>query len=183
MRDIPATPATPRFGSFGDLPDLPRKGQNSALSDEHSTYRPTKHNPPAPSRSTHRRKRSINALATPRQTPRKRHETDSHADNSSRISVDTDLLERLKAPDPQQTAVNPPHPHQDVPPPDVPGMWYVFRGKKVFRPLPPGEKPIRPVTLFKKELSEKRTAESGNLVLITNSDESGSEADTDKEWD
>lgn len=53
----------------------------------------------------------------------------------------------------------------------------------MFRPLPPGEKPMQPVTLFKDELEEKNRASSSPLEMIENSDESGSEADTDKEWE
>lgn len=65
------------------------------------------------------------------------------------------------------------HPHQLRPPPDVPGMWYVFRGKKIFRPLPPGAQKPEPVTLFQDEIMRSKSAAGG---------ETGSDAETDVEF-
>ncbi|CAN6597969.1 hypothetical protein TRVA0_001S05116 [Trichomonascus vanleenenianus] len=79
------------------------------------------------------------------------------------------------------------HPHLPVPN-NRPGMWYVFRGKQLFRPAKKGEDiDIKPKRLFQKEISErkkrKRTSEEKEkpkkeLENIFDSDE---EADTDRE--
>lgn len=55
------------------------------------------------------------------------------------------------------------------------GMWYVFRGKKVFRPYAAGQSESRPVptVLFPHAKSSS----------ITNADTHDSEDDTDHEWD
>ncbi|ANB11589.1 hypothetical protein AWJ20_4409 [Sugiyamaella lignohabitans] len=50
------------------------------------------------------------------------------------------------------------HPHKSLPP-DVPGMWYIFRGKKVFRPFPEGDtelSDIKPRKLFANVQPTKR---------------------------
>lgn len=55
------------------------------------------------------------------------------------------------------------HPYQPLPP-DVPGMWYVFRGKKVFRPFPKDDaeklSSIKPRRLFADQLAKTTSCNS-----------------------
>jgi hypothetical protein len=68
------------------------------------------------------------------------------------------------------------HPHIPMPL-DVPGMWYVFRGKKIFRPFPKGDDSlasIKPRRLFE-------TATGSSTLSGRNAGMSDSEDDTDHE--
>lgn len=184
-RDIPPTPATPRFGTFGDLPDVPSQEvfpQKHHHAAQQTPSRQVAKNPPTPS-SHRRRKRATNILATPRQTPKRRKgrapvvdeeskEIDDLMEEFNRNTKEAQAESMTEGQKAQITASHHElrHPHQPQPPPDVPGMWYVFRGKKVFRPFPPGVTKPEPVTLFKDILQRDEATAGGDT---------GSDAETD----
>lgn len=135
---MPATPATPRFGTFEDMPNFPQKQRLFQGQTEHT-----------PRRSDRR----PSQIATPRQTPRKRLPLITPSKGTRRVKRATGYRSAKTPPAPESSAAHPSigenegnHPHSADP--KGPGMWFVFRGKRIFRPLPPGEKPVKPVRLF-----------------------------------
>ena len=160
------TPRTPKFGSFYDYTPQRENAKHNPVAandnlDTSNTRTPiTKLDPnrhelafDTPSifntEAITPRKRTF--LSTPRQTPQNARIQKLHTPRLKPpvFKFANDLHEDAHE-DVSSTAEEP-HPHQPTPP-NVPGMYYVFRGKKLFRPFKEGEKPIEPVTLFKNEL-------------------------------
>lgn len=142
---LPTTPATPRFGTFEDLPSMPQKQRL------YQTY---------PEQTPRRSDRRPSQMATPGQTPKKRQLIATPSKTGRRVKR---TIAHRSAKSQSETSVTPiqgiggdneeEHPHNAKP--RGPGMWFVFRGKKIFRPLPPGEEPVKPVRLFPHAQDEK----------------------------
>lgn len=167
-RDYLATPGTPRFGTFEDLPDVPRKAAAKQASPitparthrrKRSAYMLTPRETPRKREKRDQTNIASDPVMEVPKTPSKS-TADTLFTNPPKIHKKYPSLtvsgpshanrDHVSDTEPRGSEKSEPlHPHRDQPPPDVPGMWYVFRGKRIFRPLPPGEKPLKPVTLFK----------------------------------
>lgn len=187
-RDYLATPGTPRFGTFEDLPDVPRKPaarQASPITPARTHRRKRSANMltprETPGKKREKRDQSTSASEPTLQIPK----TPSKSTSDTLFSNPPKVHKKypsLTISGPSYDGANqtggteskpsnesePLHPHRDQPPPNVPGMWYVFRGKRIFRPLPPGEKPLKPVTLFKTESTASEDPEEADTDVEEN---------------
>lgn len=139
---FPHTPSTPRYGPMEDVPHKQLERRTAAVVQ-----------PP-----------------TPRQTPKRRALVKTHtALKGSGRQGKRPALTKID----EGIYTSTSHPHDPVMSRSrEDGMWYVFRGKRVWRPFEHKEKPLKPVRLFEDmtdtSLFEQQLGES--------------EADTDIEW-
>lgn len=202
--ELPQTPATPRFGTFEDMPTPTssrrghRENQSLLLGRKNAVETPQRIKQPA---------NSADLLFTPRPTPRKHRlfpMTDTPQRGSGRIQfsgIEKRQQDVSKVPSQAKEALIPAdndHPHAAKP--SGPGLWYVFRGKRIFRPLPPGAERPEPKVLFADLLKEQKSKSRGSENLIQHpprvtsrppispasefrhQEAHASEEDTDVEW-
>lgn len=181
----PATPATPQFGSFYDhlTPTRPGKARPAASPVAPPSAR-KRHFLSTPRQTPHRNKIVKHAqLKAPvfklvdEEQPDHVEQIEQQAraeEDPGSMTFTIPCRRTRSAPSDLESGASTlpcldgPHPHQDRPP-DVPGMWYVFRGRKVFRPFADGEEPLKPITLFKDDIAQREA-------------ERDSEDDTEVEW-
>lgn len=183
-RGYPYTPATPKYGSLDDAPSIKQTSYLEARKTVKMEVRTPVQNLKSPI------DRNLNWV-TPRTTPCKRVPF-KPATTPSRGSGRSGRRLQTKPDDDLRLIVNTKTVH--IPPkssPPTTGMWYVFRGKRVFRPFGEGQTRMKPVRLFSDEGSPETSFGSSALCqTVLFERESGkpvlqlpdSEDDTDVEW-